>query len=756
MSEPIKIVVTAETAAAAAQLQAFVQNAGSGLKSLVPVAHESHEALQTLRETSMLTRESFHGLELGAMALSGTKLPELAEAFMGARLAMNSTRTAAMLFKVSLSEILVPLSLIAVGIAAGAYVWSEFNSSEEEATKQTKELKDELAKIPAILEQINRLQAAGRMGTGTADELISIANGTKKLYKRFDGSFTTNPTETEEVEQSTYGMSPGTGSTSKMTRDLPEASQAEKNDYVEKLAAINAQTEALAKLNELEKKARTENLAGLEKEKALIAEKFEKEREGIQNEINVAGQELTVKQAAAAEELLAQSFIAEKAAIAAAEKKKADEDAAAAKKKQLESERLDLELQKSYDEYLRGEVELERSITEEEKKQAEIIAKIAAEKTSGSLKRIKDDPLLTSDQKDQQSLPLMQQQSATNQSELGGMLDQHEGMATGSKDELELREKINAKVQQELNLEQQIASLQGKSSVATNFMADLTKLQDGMKNFAQNAGSLLAAPFAGLKSGLDSAITQMMEHGTTFKQFMGTIATAIEKSFIQSFANMAADFITNAAVMLMKHVAMEAGMTTATAAGGAERNSIRLFETIFHGIMAGLRLAAHIAGEIASTAVTMAQAVLRAGYHLIEAAIGAMAAEASIPYVGPILAVVAAAAIVAAGMAMMGGFAEGGYTGSGGKYEVAGVVHAGEYVFPQAAVNRIGVDNLAALHHGGSLAAGGGAAGASSGKTNVQIANFHDPNEMMRYMQKSDSHEKYIVSVMANNIHRFR
>jgi hypothetical protein len=31
----------------------------------------------------------------------------------------------------------------------------------------------------------------------------------------------------------------------------------------------------------------------------------------------------------------------------------------------------------------------------------------------------------------------------------------------------------------------------------------------------------------------------------------------------------------------------------------------------------------------------------------------------------------------------IGGFAEGGYTGAGGKYETAGVVHRGEYVTPQ-------------------------------------------------------------------------
>lgn len=44
------------------------------------------------------------------------------------------------------------------------------------------------------------------------------------------------------------------------------------------------------------------------------------------------------------------------------------------------------------------------------------------------------------------------------------------------------------------------------------------------------------------------------------------------------------------------------------------------------------------------------------------------------------------------------GFAEGGYTGPGGKYQPAGVVHAGEYVFSADSVRRIGLGALDNLH----------------------------------------------------------
>jgi hypothetical protein len=44
------------------------------------------------------------------------------------------------------------------------------------------------------------------------------------------------------------------------------------------------------------------------------------------------------------------------------------------------------------------------------------------------------------------------------------------------------------------------------------------------------------------------------------------------------------------------------------------------------------------------------------------------------------------------------GFADGGYTGDGGKYQAAGVVHRGEYVLSKEATRRAGVANLDALH----------------------------------------------------------
>jgi len=57
------------------------------------------------------------------------------------------------------------------------------------------------------------------------------------------------------------------------------------------------------------------------------------------------------------------------------------------------------------------------------------------------------------------------------------------------------------------------------------------------------------------------------------------------------------------------------------------------------------------------------------------------------------------------------GFANGGYTGPGGKHQPAGIVHRGEYVFSKSATQRAGVSNLEALHRSLKGYANGGLVG---------------------------------------------
>ncbi|MEQ5239809.1 phage tail tape measure protein [Proteus terrae] len=71
------------------------------------------------------------------------------------------------------------------------------------------------------------------------------------------------------------------------------------------------------------------------------------------------------------------------------------------------------------------------------------------------------------------------------------------------------------------------------------------------------------------------------------------------------------------------------------------------------------------------------------------------------------------------------GFAEGGYTGGGGKYDPAGVVHKGEFVFTKEATQRLGVDNLYRLMDAGKRGyASGGHVGGSAPMSVAQPTAF--------------------------------
>lgn len=86
------------------------------------------------------------------------------------------------------------------------------------------------------------------------------------------------------------------------------------------------------------------------------------------------------------------------------------------------------------------------------------------------------------------------------------------------------------------------------------------------------------------------------------------------------------------------------------------------------------------------------------------------------PYIGPYIAPAVGAAAAALQVAQAAqiksvnysGYADGGYTGAGGKYDPAGIVHKGEVVFSQADVARWGgVGNVEALRTSNGFADGG-------------------------------------------------
>ncbi|MBF7694154.1 tape measure protein [Acinetobacter pollinis] len=122
----------------------------------------------------------------------------------------------------------------------------------------------------------------------------------------------------------------------------------------------------------------------------------------------------------------------------------------------------------------------------------------------------------------------------------------------------------------------------------------------------------------------------------------------------------------------------------------------------------------------AQKAANLASAIM-SGYTAISAAWGSAPFPANLPAV--------AAATVKTGVLQAGieavsvGFSDGGYTGPGGKHDVAGVVHAGEVVFSQADVARLGgVGAVEGIRKGIKGYSDGGVVGGVSSSISSQLS----------------------------------
>ncbi|EIP99442.1 hypothetical protein OpiT1DRAFT_03959 [Opitutaceae bacterium TAV1] len=210
------------------------------------------------------------------------------------------------------------------------------------------------------------------------------------------------------------------------------------------------------------------------------------------------------------------------------------------------------------------------------------------------------------------------------------------------------------------------------------------------------AGDRIAEKFANvagsIRTSLGSAFTDMLWRGEYLRDAMAEFGSAIAQSFIGNTAQMVADWIYQHTIMAAWKALTEAKVTAAAATGAAART----------GIVVGEETAATTA-KATGTAARTGFSLAEAGKNIISAATGAMSAMASIPYVGPILAIAAMGAIVAAGVALIQSFATGGLVrgpGTGTSDSVPARLSDGEYVVRSAAVDYYGTDLMDAINAG--------------------------------------------------------
>jgi hypothetical protein len=187
---------------------------------------------------------------------------------------------------------------------------------------------------------------------------------------------------------------------------------------------------------------------------------------------------------------------------------------------------------------------------------------------------------------------------------------------------------------------------------------------------------------------------------------------------------------------------------------------------------------------VAVKAAAIAQTVIKT----YESAQSAYASMACIPYYGPVLGAVAAAAAIAGGMARVAairsqsveGYAQGGYTGPGGKYQIGGLVHKGEGVLSQEDIRALGGPSAfesfrASLHRGcagggmvdtvinhritpiqmAALAPAnrGGQQNGAANQTNVHISLVEDAEKSGK-VETAKEREDMFVKLFVSNIHK--
>ncbi|HCT9308228.1 phage tail length tape measure family protein [Citrobacter koseri] len=220
-------------------------------------------------------------------------------------------------------------------------------------------------------------------------------------------------------------------------------------------------------------------------------------------------------------------------------------------------------------------------------------------------------------------------------------------------------------------------------------------VQNGLQSYLNSVPTLYESVTTAATSTLSSTETAIssnlsaMVHGTeSLSDGFKNMAAGMGEAVIDALTKMAAQWLVYQAVQLL---------VGKTAAAGASASMIGQ--------------ATAMSQIAAINAYASAAAIPITGWAIAPAAMAAAEAATT-----PLIAAVAAAS---SAMTAGAGFANGGYTGPGGKYQPAGIVHKGEYVFDQAATNRIGVSNLEALRNGGSLDATLSKPGFGTGAQNV-------------------------------------
>lgn len=237
----------------------------------------------------------------------------------------------------------------------------------------------------------------------------------------------------------------------------------------------------------------------------------------------------------------------------------------------------------------------------------------------------------------------------------------------------------------------------------------IAQLTEGFKGLSVSLSDTLGNALSTFTDGLSNGIANAIVKGEDLRETMYNISQTIAVDLISSLIKMGIQWVTT---QLMMSSVSEAQTTALTGMSLAMANALAV---------AWSTPATYVATATLGEAVMVGQTALT----------------------GAVMANKATALL---------SLATGGYTGDGGKYEVAGIVHKGEYVFSQEDVNRLGLSNLEALHNGNNITSNSTVNNynTTSGSGQVNIVNVVDPNMLKSYLQTSEGQQAIINTIRQN------
>ena len=243
------------------------------------------------------------------------------------------------------------------------------------------------------------------------------------------------------------------------------------------------------------------------------------------------------------------------------------------------------------------------------------------------------------------------------------------------------------------------------------------KLTEGFSSLGESITETLGNALTSFADGLADGIAGAIVKGEDLRETMQGVAQSIVTDVISSIIKMGIQWV--ATQIMMSAIGQTTQQEQAAAGAAAAAETAASWATAATYVATATMGGAVVAGEtqlLAALAVNKAKALL----------------------------------------SIVPGHADGGYTGNGGKYEPAGIVHKGEYVFSQEDVQRIGLNNLEMMHRGADAITQAGVNNArtsepagNSGST-VSIVNMVDPDMLKAYLSTPDG-QKAIINTIKRN-----